>query len=167
MVYWSTQEVVGALLGGCCIAASTSLNLHLYGRITGLSGIFNSIVKYDVSSGFLWKTCFFVGLLTIPVIFNQICGNILTIGSFNYVLFDSDIVVNQQQHIAIWIIGGLLVGWGTRMGNGCTSGHGVCGMPRLAPRSIVAVCTFMATGFAIATFRYYVPFLHGGPNFGY
>ena len=58
------------------------------------------------------------------------------------------------------------MGWGTRMGNGCTSGHGVCGLPRLSPRSLAAVCTFMATGFAIATFRYYVPFLKGGPNFG-
>ena len=52
------------------------------------------------------------------------------------------------------------------MGNGCTSGHGVCGLPRLAPRSIVATMTFMATGFAIATLRYYVPFLTGGPDFG-
>lgn len=68
--------------------------------------------------------------------------------------------------MAAWIIGGLLVGWGTRMGNGCTSGHGVCGMPRLAPRSIVATMTFMATGFGIATLRYYVPFLTGGPSFG-
>ena len=68
--------------------------------------------------------------------------------------------------MAAWVIGGLLVGWGTRMGNGCTSGHGVCGLPRLAPRSIVATMTFMATGFAIATLRYYVPFLTGGPSFG-
>ena len=58
------------------------------------------------------------------------------------------------------------MGWGTRMGNGCTSGHGVCGMPRLAPRSIIAACTFMGTGFGIATLRYYVPFLTGGPSFG-
>lgn len=94
------------------------------------------------------------------------CGEILTIGSLNLQIFDFDFIVNYQNHIAIWIIGGFLVGWGTRMGNGCTSGHGVCGMPRLAPRSIAAVCTFMATGFAIATFRYYVPFLQGGPNFG-
>ena len=80
MVYWSTQDIIGAVLGGTCIAIVTSLNLYLYGRITGLSGIFNSIVKYDTASGFLWKTCFFTGLLTIPVIFNQICGNTLSIG---------------------------------------------------------------------------------------
>jgi len=68
--------------------------------------------------------------------------------------------------VAAWIIGGILVGWGTKMGNGCTSGHGVCGIPRFAPRSIVATLTFMAAGFAIATLRYYYPFLTDGPSFG-
>lgn len=82
------------------------------------------------------------------------------------VIFDSNEYVDMQQGIAAWIIGGFLVGWGTRMGNGCTSGHGVCGMPRFAPRSIVAVCTFMATGFAMATFRYYVPFWEGNSGWG-
>lgn len=81
-------------------------------------------------------------------------------------MFDDNEPINKKQNVAAWIIGGLLVGWGTKMGNGCTSGHGVCGMPRLAPRSIVATMTFMATGFAIATLRYYVPFLTGGPDFG-
>jgi uncharacterized membrane protein YedE/YeeE len=82
------------------------------------------------------------------------------------ILFDNDYLLNIQQHIAVWIIGGLLVGWGTKMGNGCTSGHGVCGLPRLAPRSMVAVPVFMAAGMAMASLRYYLPFLHGGPNFG-
>lgn len=52
------------------------------------------------------------------------------------------------------------------MANGCTSGHGVCGLPRFAPRSIVATMTFMAAGFALATLRYYYPFLTSGPSFG-
>ena len=52
------------------------------------------------------------------------------------------------------------------MANGCTSGHGVCGIPRFAPRSIVATMTFMASGFALATLRYYNPFLTSGPSFG-
>jgi len=70
MVYWSTQDCICALIGGAFIAASTSLNLYLYGRITGLSGIFNSVVKYDTKAGFDWKLCFFVGLFTIPVLLN-------------------------------------------------------------------------------------------------
>ena len=52
------------------------------------------------------------------------------------------------------------------MANGCTSGHGVCGLPRFAPRSIVATMTFMAAGFGLATLRYYYPFLTSGSSFG-
>ncbi len=58
-------------------------------------------------------------------------------------------------------MGGFLVGIGTKLGNGCTSGHGVCGLPRFSIRSFAAVCSFMFTGFVLATFRYYVPFLNG------
>ena len=73
-------------------------------------------------------------------------------------MFDTDEEVRVKQGVAAWVVGGLLVGWGTRMGNGCTSGHGVCGIPRLSLRSITATMTFMATGFGIATLRYYKPF---------
>lgn len=85
----------------------------------------------------------------------------LTLGSINLIMFDPVEYVNARQGLGAWILGGLLVGWGTRMGNGCTSGHGVCGLPRFAPRSFAAVATFMGAGFAMATFRYYVPFFTG------
>jgi uncharacterized membrane protein YedE/YeeE len=166
MVYWSGQDVIAALIGGTLISISTTLNLLLYGRITGLSGAFNSMIKYDKPAGFDWKTCFFVALFTIPAILNQIYGNVIVNGDFKFIMFDENDAIDKKQNIGAWIIGGLLVGWGTRMGNGCTSGHGVCGLPRLAPRSFAATMTFMATGFAMATFRYYVPFLTDGPSFG-
>jgi uncharacterized membrane protein YedE/YeeE len=167
MVYWNNQDIVASTLGGVLIALATTLNLLLYGRITGLSGAFNSMIKYDKPAGFEWKTTFFVGLITIPAILNQIYGTrIVRDDGFTFIMFDENEPINKKQNLAAWIIGGLLVGWGTRMGNGCTSGHGVCGLPRLAPRSIVATLTFMATGFAIATLRYYVPFLTDGPSFG-
>ena len=69
MVVWIPQEIVCATIGGILIAISTTLNLLIYGKITGLSGIFNSIIKYDVKAGFFWKYCFFVGLITLPTIF--------------------------------------------------------------------------------------------------
>jgi uncharacterized protein len=166
MVYWNNQDVIGALIGGALIALSTTLNLVMFGRITGLSGAFNSIIRYDKDGGFDWKACFMTGLITIPAILNQIFGNRIEHGDFKFIMFDDNGPINQKQNVAAWIIGGILVGLGTRMGNGCTSGHGVCGIPRFAPRSIVATITFMATGFALATFRYYVPFLTGGPSFG-
>jgi len=67
--------VVAALVGGTLIAISTTLNLYFYGRITGLSGIFNSVMRHDLKAGFEWKTTFFLGLLTIPVLAFQIFGS--------------------------------------------------------------------------------------------
>lgn len=86
--------------------------------------------------------------------------------SYKFIIYDTNEEISQKQDIAAWIIGGFLVGVGTRMGNGCTSGHGVCGIPRFAPRSIVATMVFMATGFMMATLRYYRPFLNNGSSFG-
>jgi len=81
-------------------------------------------------------------------------------------MYDTNELAMHQTHIAAWFIGGFLVGVGVRMGNGCTSGHGVCGIPRFAIRSIVATCTFMVTGFALATLKYHEPFLDKGTTFG-
>ena len=166
MVYWNTQEVIQALLGGALIALSATLNLLYYGRISGLSGMFYSVSTLDKTGGLYWKYSFLCGLLTIPVLGSLIFGNILTMGDLNIVLFDSDFYSVMNLSIAGWFLGGFLVGVGTKMGNGCTSGHGVCGIPRLSIRSIIATCTFMATGIAMATLRYYVPFFHNGKYFG-
>jgi uncharacterized membrane protein YedE/YeeE len=70
MVYWNNQDVICALIGGTLIAISTSLNLLLYGRITGLSGAFNSIIRFDKAGGMPWKFVFLTALLTIPAILN-------------------------------------------------------------------------------------------------
>jgi uncharacterized membrane protein YedE/YeeE len=88
-------------------------------------------------------------------------------GKLTIYMFDSNEYANANLDIFGWIFGGILVGVGTRMGNGCTSGHGVCGLPRLAPRSFAATSTFMGLGFFIGTLRYYVPFLQESPNFGH
>jgi uncharacterized membrane protein YedE/YeeE len=165
MVYWSSSDVMCAVIGGAFIALATTLNLLLYGRIAGLSGAFNSIIYYDKAAGLSWKLCLFVGLLTVPAILNQIFDREIRSGDFRFILFDTNQETNQRQGIAAWIIGGILVGWGTRMGNGCTSGHGVCGFPRFSLRSISATMVFMALGFGIATLRYYIPLLSFGPNF--
>ncbi|CDW73492.1 UNKNOWN [Stylonychia lemnae] len=167
MVYWNSQEVVQAVIGGALIALSTTLNLLLFGRITGISGILSSVTKYDTSQGFYWKYCFILGLLTIPKILQVIFGSYIDLGDgYYFPMFDSNELAMKQTHIAAWFIGGFLVGVGVRMGNGCTSGHGVCGIPRLATRSIVATCTFMITGFALASLKYHEPFLSNGETFG-
>lgn len=76
-------------------------------------------------------------------------------------IFDSPTVMAGNQDFIGFAIAGFLVGVGTKMGNGCTSGHGVCGMPRFSLRSWVAVGTFMSLAMGIATFKYYIPFLNG------
>ncbi len=148
-------------MGGAFIALATSLNLYLYGRITGLSGIFNSVIKYDQPAGFLWKFSFFIGLITPAIMFYSIGGNSIELFGNQYIAFDPVLFVNEYLSIPGLIVGGFLVGVGTRMGNGCTSGHGVCGIPRLSIRSIVATCTFIAAGMAMATLRYNYPFFVG------
>ena len=70
MVYWVNQDVIAALIGGALIAIATSLNLLLYGRITGLSGAFNSIIRLDEEGGMHWKFVFFTALITILAILN-------------------------------------------------------------------------------------------------
>ena len=74
--------------------------------------------------------------------------------------FDTQTEFVKGLNIFGFLIGGILVGLGTKLSNGCTSGHGVCGLPRLSVRSIVAVCCFVSTGIAVSTLRYYVPFLN-------
>lgn len=123
-----------ALAGGILIGLSATLLLWLNGRIAGVSGIFNGVLfpkKGDVS----WRVAFLIGLIGAAGIYMAfVPGAPLPRTDFSRVGL---------------VVAGLLVGFGTRMGNGCTSGHGVCGLGRLSMRSLASVLTFMAT--AIAT----------------
>ena len=157
MVVCSLQDYLPAFVGGLFIGTSATLNLLFTGRITGLSGIFNSLFKFDIGGGFYWKYAFFVGLLSgsLPLYWGSSNGSYLISDSFVLTLFDPNEYSTKDLNIAGWIIGGFLVGLGTKLGNGCTSGHGICGLPRLSIRSWIAVPTFMGCGFAMATIRYY------------
>lgn len=124
-----------AIGGGLLIGAAAALLLMLTGRIAGVSGMFATMVRI-ADAGPPWKlaAAFIVGL---PI------GAALT----SLLIRKPDIEVTSS--VPLLIAAGLLVGFGTRLGNGCTSGHGVCGIGRLSPRSIAATLTFMAA--AIAT----------------
>lgn len=168
MVHIEAEDMILAFIGGAIIGLATTLNLATYGRITGNSGIFNSLIKFSFKEGFRWKYSFFSGLIAASYMIFLIVGSKggWTTENFSIIFFDPYDDNIKDLHIAGWIIGGFLVGVGTRMGNGCTSGHGVCGIPRFSIRSIVAVCTFMATGIALATLRAYEPFLDNTNSFG-
>lgn len=142
-----------ASIGGFLIAVSTSLNLYLKGRITGNSGIVYALWSREEGSN-TWRTSFILGLIT--------AACILRVSSLDSDLFyDTHKNFNKNFSIGAIILSGILVGFGTKLSNGCTSGHGVCGMPRLNCRSYVAVAVFLLTAIGIATLRYHVPFLNG------
>lgn len=90
MVYWNDQDVICATIGGIAIAISTTLNLILFGRITGLSGTMNSVFKFDRTAGFDYKLTFTVGLFTIPALLFQIFGNSVEAGAYTLIMFDSN-----------------------------------------------------------------------------
>lgn len=123
-----------ATVGGALIGVSATGLLYAEGRIAGISGI---VAELPNSSGAQWRRPFVLGLLL---------GGIALL-----VLLPTAFTNTTGRSLPMLLAAGVLVGVGTRLSNGCTSGHGVCGLSRLAPRSAVAVGTFMATGFLTAT----------------
>ena len=128
---WTHFTPCASLFGGLLIGLATALLLLLSGRIAGISGIVGGLLrpgKGDVA----WRIAFVAGLLAAPLVFS-LAAPLPT------VVIDAG--------TATLIAAGLLVGLGTRYGSGCTSGHGVSGLSRGSPRSIVATVSFMAAGF--------------------
>ena len=122
---------IAALFGGALIGLSASAMLLLDGKIAGISGILAGVLK-PVAGDTLWRICFLAGLLT-----GGLLLRVLLPGAFDFGII---------RPFPLLIIAGLLVGFGTRLGSGCTSGHGICGVSRLSMRSIVATATFIITG---------------------
>lgn len=135
---------VASLCGGILIGVSASAMLLLQGKIVGISGIFAGILK-PAKDDTLWKLWFVAGLIA-----GGILLRIFLPGAYDF---------GEVRSYPVLVVAGLLVGFGTRLGNGCTSGHGVCGMSRLSPRSIVATATFIATGAIVV---YFVNHVLGG-----
>jgi len=125
-----------ASIGGAFIGLSAVILMAFNGRIAGISGVFSG-VAFAKSGDKLWRILFVLGLLTAPIIYQAASGR--------------DIEFDLSANMPLVIIGGLLVGFGTRLGSGCTSGHGVCGLSRLSPRSLVSVLLFMGAGMLTVT----------------
>lgn len=126
---------IPALLGGSLIGAAAALMMLFNGKIAGISGITKGIFgECPTPQERLWRVAFVAGLITGGLLMIQLLPNATALA----------MKLNPLQ----LAIGGLLVGVGTAMGNGCTSGHGVCGLARRSPRSLASVLTFMGVGFA-------------------
>lgn len=122
---------LAALIGGILIGLSASAMLLLEGKIAGVSGIFAGVLL-PAKGATAWKASFVAGLLAGGLLLRMLLPSAFDFG-----------IIRPYGTLAI---AGLLVGFGTRLGNGCTSGHGVCGISRLSPRSMVATMTFIASG---------------------
>lgn len=125
------EQIIYPLIGGVLIGVSSSTMLGGLGRITGISGIVGSSLSIPKKEEF-WRLAFLAGLV---------------LGGFLFARLKPEFFTYQFELSRLhYISAGLLVGYGTRLGSGCTSGHGVCGMARLAKRSITATITFILFG---------------------
>ncbi len=133
------QTPLLSLLGGALIGLSAACLLLVSGRIAGVSGILAGVLA-PRRGEVLWRALFVAGL---------VAG-----GAIAHHLYPDAFASTLSRSTPTLAAAGLLVGFGTRLGNGCTSGHGVCGVGRLSPHSLAAVATFVAAGMAtVATLR--------------
>jgi uncharacterized protein len=132
MIDWTVFTPVSALAGGVLIGIAAAVLALLNGRIAGVSGILGGLLR-PAGGDIGWRVAFVAGLLIAPLAYAVVAP-----------LPESTIEAGYP----VLIIAGLLVGIGTRYGSGCTSGHGVCGISRLSPRSIAATLCFIASGVA-------------------
>ena len=130
---WNQFTPWASLIGGLLLGLSASLFILVNRRILGISGIVGGLLTPRAGDT-SWRLAFVLGLVIAPSV---------------YTLFAGPVLATVDAGWATLIVAGLLVGVGTRYGAGCTSGHGVCGLSRLSPRSLVATLSFMGAGFAV------------------
>jgi len=132
---------IPAAIGGTLIGLAVALLMLTTGRIAGISGIVDGLIGNDDGKG--WRAAFVAGLVLAPLLARLV-----------------GFTLPMPRMPASWVViagAGLLVGFGTRLGGGCTSGHGVCGMARLSPRSIVATLIFMGTAMVVVAIARHGP----------
>ncbi len=127
------HDFIMALLGGAMIGLAAVLLMATNGSILGISGIASRLMP-PLSADWQWRLVFIAGIFAAPLLLTLVTDS------------RPEIVITSSN--ALLIVGGLLVGLGTVIGNGCTSGHGVCGLSRLSTRSIIATGVFMFFAFA-------------------
>jgi uncharacterized membrane protein YedE/YeeE len=129
---WLSFTPIPSLLGGMILGVAAALYVLLHGRILGISGIVSGLL-HPKHGDIVWRLALVLGLLSAPFL--------------AAVFFAIRPVVEINTDWFGVLIAGLLVGFGAQYGSGCTSGHGICGLSRLSPRSLVATATFMGAGF--------------------
>jgi uncharacterized membrane protein YedE/YeeE len=136
-INWSNFTPYTSLVGGMLIGLASSFLIIFRGKIAGISGILGATIDIQnaTQGNNLWRVLFLIGLIS---------------SSFIYKIFSPLPEIAIAASLNKLIMAGLLVGFGTRLGSGCTSGHGICGLSRLSLRSLVATLCFMSSGFVIS-----------------
>jgi uncharacterized membrane protein YedE/YeeE len=124
-------DPISAAIGGALIGLAATLLMLLTGRIAGVAGVLGDLLG---STERAWRMAFLLGLIAAPLAL---------------AMFGPALRTPQMPALAVVAVAGLLVGFGTRLGSGCTSGHGICGIARLSPRSIAATLTFVAVAMLV------------------
>jgi uncharacterized membrane protein YedE/YeeE len=132
LIDWNHFTPWTSLAGGILLGLASAVFILVNGRILGISGIVGGLLRPSPGDTG-WRVSFLLGMLAAPLLYGAVVG-------LPPVRIDAS--------WATLLAAGLMVGFGTRYGSGCTSGHGVCGLSRLSPRSLAATLTFMAAGFA-------------------
>ena len=132
-IAWSSFTPWPSLAGGLLVGLAAALLALFNGRIAGISGIVGGLLR-PVRGELAWRAAFVCGLIAAPLA---------------WALITAAPRIHVQASTPVLVAAGLLVGFGTRLGSGCTSGHGVCGLSRGSPRSLAATSVFMAAGFAV------------------
>ena len=131
---WLSFTPIPSLVGGMILGVAAALYVLLHGRILGISGIVSGLLHPQVGD-WTWRLSLTLGLLSAPF--------------FAALFFGILPIIEVDAGWAAVIIAGLLVGFGAQYGSGCTSGHGICGLSHLSPRSLVATLSFMSAGFLV------------------
>ncbi|MFO8047165.1 MAG: YeeE/YedE family protein [Halomonas sp.] len=133
---WSSS--LQGLAGGILIGLSATWLMATLGRIAGISGIIGNLITVRPEGDSAWRLTFLLGLISGPIVLILLGG-----GLGNVAGSPGDVIGAPAGGVVLMLIAGLLVGVGTGLGSGCTSGHGVCGLARLSPRSLAATLTFL------------------------
>jgi uncharacterized membrane protein YedE/YeeE len=131
---WLSFTPIPSLLGGMILGVAAALYVLLHGRILGISGIISGLLHPTLTDS-AWRLSLVFGLISAPFLAALFFGIIP--------------VIEIDASWLVIVIAGLLVGFGAQYGSGCTSGHGICGLSRLSPRSLVATLAFMCAGFVM------------------
>lgn len=134
----NTTIIYQSLLGGALIGAAAVMLMFTLGRISGVSGITSGLLSFSFNKDDFWRVAFILGLISGPLLYGVVGGTL------------PEIVVDTR--MPYLIVGGLLVGFGSTLGSGCASGHGVCGVARISPRSLLATLIFVVSAIATVFF---------------